>query len=263
MIPQSGCCLYHPDVGVGSASGQAWIGFTSNETASPGVFVNAIGPGGPDKGRKLAPGSLTGKSFVQPISRTPITGRIAAAGVFLAYGQGYPTVKSIAVWRVDTAKPQLVLKADDTKHVGIAAAPEGRLWLVWDRSGTIYATRTNHAATKIGPLSALKPPGSRSVYELAGDGSAGPLDVFANDGQGLWHQQVWPKLSLSGSRASGTIVFRVTDAGDAVARALVRVGGKTLKTTASGRAALEKAPARRVRASASKKGYVGASASVR
>jgi hypothetical protein len=74
---------------------------------------------------------------------------------------------------------------------------------------------------------------------------------------------MWPKLSLSGSRASGTIVFRVTGAGDAIAGALVRVGGTPLKTTASGRAALEKAPARRVLAAASKKGYVGASASVR
>ena len=33
--PQSGCCLYHPDIGVDSASGQAWVGFTSNETREP------------------------------------------------------------------------------------------------------------------------------------------------------------------------------------------------------------------------------------
>ena len=197
-IPQSGCCLYHPDIGVDSASGQAWVGFTSNETASPGVFVNAIGPGGPEGGRKLAPGSLTGKSFLQPIGRTPITGRIGAAGVFLAYGQGYPTFKTVAVWRVDTAKPQLVLKAPGAKHVGVAAAPEGRLWVMWDVNGKIYATRTNHAATRVGPPSTVKPPGSGSVYELDGEGSAGPLDLVANDGKGLWHQQVWPKLQVSG-----------------------------------------------------------------
>ena len=131
-ITQSGCCLYHPDIGVDSASGQAWIGFTSNETASPGAFVNAIGPGGPEGGRKLAPGSLTGKNFLQPIGRTPITGRLGAGGVFIAYGQGYPTLKTIAVWRVDTGKPQLVLKANGAKHVSIAAAPEGRLWVMWD-----------------------------------------------------------------------------------------------------------------------------------
>jgi hypothetical protein len=262
-IPQSGCCLYHPDIGVDSTSGQAWIGFTSNETASPGVFVNAIGPGGPEGGRKLAPGSTSGKSFFQPIGRTPITGRIGAAGVFLAYGQGYPTYKSVAVWRVDGGKPQLVLKANGAKHVGIAAAPEGRLWVMWDLGGKIYATRTNRAATRAGGVSTLKPPGSGSVYELDGEGSAGPLDLIANDGQGLWHQQVLPKLLVSGKRARKSIVFSVTDAGDPVAAALVKVGGKTLKTAANGRAMLRNAPSGRVKASASKAGYAAASTTVR
>src|SRR5262249_18191607 len=105
VIPQSSCCLYHPDVAVDASSGQAWVGFTSNETTPPGVFVNAIGRGGPEGGRKLAPGSTQGKSFVQEIERTPIVGRIGAAGVFLAFGQGYPTFKTIAVWRVDSGKP--------------------------------------------------------------------------------------------------------------------------------------------------------------
>ena len=262
-IPQSGCCLYHPDIGVDSASGQAWVGFTSNETASPGVFVNAIGPGGPEAGRKLAPGSLSGKSFLQPIGRTPITGRIGAAGVFLAYGQGYPTFKTVAVWRVDTAKPQLVLKAPGAKHVGVEAAPEGRLWVFWDVNGKIYATRTNHAATRVGQPSTVKPPGSGSVYELDGEGSAGPLDLVANDGKSLWHQQLWPKLQVSGKRAGETIVFTVADAGDPVAAAKVKAGGKTLTTAANGRATLANAPAGKVKASASKAGYTGASSSVR
>ena len=262
-IPQSGCCLYHPDVGVDSASGQAWIGFTSNESASPGVFVNAIGPGGAEGGRKLAPGALSGKNFLQPIGRTPITGRIGAAGVFLAYGQGYPTFSTVAVWRVDTSKPQLVLKASGAKHASVAAAPEGRLWVMWDVGGKVYATRTNHAATRVGPLSAIKPPGSGSVYELDGEGSAGPLDLVANDGQGLWHQQVWPKLQVAGKRSGKAIVFSVTDAGDAVVGAKVKAAGKTLTTATTGRATLAKAPSGKVKASASKAGYTAASTTVR
>src|SRR5262245_36718169 len=262
-IPQSGCCLYHPDIGVDSSSGQAWIGFTSNESASPGVFVNAIGPGGAQGGRKLAPGSLTGKDFLQPIGRTPITGRIGAAGVFIAYGQGYPTFRSVVVWRVDSGKPQLVVKANGAKHVGLAAAPEGRMWVFWDLAGKVYATRTNHAATRVGPATAIKPPGSGSVYELDGEGSAGPLDLVANDGQGLWHQQVWPRLQLAGKRVGKTIVFTVTDAGDAVAGATVKAGGKSLTTAANGRAVLANAPAAKTKASASKAGYSAASTTVR
>jgi hypothetical protein len=109
----------------------------------------------------------------------------------------------------------------------------------------------------------LRPPGSGSVYELDGEGSAGPLDVVANDGQGLWHQQVWPKLQVTGKRSGKTIVFRVTDAGDAVAGAKVKAAGKTLTTAANGRATLAKAPSGKVKASASKAGYTAASTTVR
>jgi hypothetical protein len=262
-IPQSGCCLYHPDIGVDATSGQAWIAFTSNEAASPGVFVNQIGPGGPEGGRKLAPGSVSAKNFLQPIGRTSITGRIGAAGVFLAYGQGYPTYGSVAIWKVDSAKPRLVLKANGAKHVSIAAGPEGRLWVMWDRGGKIYATRTNRTATRAGGISILKPPGSGSVYELDGEGSSGPLDLVANDGQGLWHQQVLAKLQVSGKRVGKSIVFSVTDAADPVAAAVVKAGGKTLKTAANGRATLGNAPTGRVKASAKKAGYAAASATVR
>ena len=165
-IAQSGCCLDHPYIGVDSASGQALDRLYLKRDREPWrLRERHRGPGGPEGGRKLAPGSLTGKNFLQPIGRTPITGRLGAGGVFIAYGQGYPTLKTIAVWRVDTGKPQLVLKANGAKHVSIAAAPEGRLWVMWDVSGKIYATRTNHAATRVGPPSTLGPPGSKSVYE--------------------------------------------------------------------------------------------------
>jgi hypothetical protein len=262
-IPQSGCCLYTPDVAVDSASGQAWVGFHSNESATPGLFVNAIGPGGPQGGRRLAQGSVIGKSSVYPGNRTSLSGRIGAGGVYLFYGQGYPTYKTLALWKVDTAKPQLVLKADRNEHANVAAAPDGRLWLMWEQNGTIYAARTNKTASKVGASNTLRAPGSHTVYRLNGEGSAGPLDLIVNDGQGLWHQQVWPKLSLTASRSGATIAFRVTDAGDPVAGASVKAAGKTLKTSASGRATLAKAPSARVKATASKAGYAPVATNVR
>lgn len=266
-IPQSGCCLYNPDVAVDASSGQAWVGFSSNESATPGLFANAIGPSGPQGGRHVAPGSTAGKSFNQQLSRAQISARIGAGGVFLAYGQGYPSYTSVALWRADSAKPQLVIKADGVRHVSLAAAPEGRVWLMWDRNGTIYATRTNHAATRVGPVTALRPPGSGTVYELDGEGSPGPLDLLANDGQGFWHQQVHPKLTLSASSKKvgkgRVITFRVQDAGDPVAGATVKVGGRTLKTSGVGRATLKQQRAKAVKASASKAGYVSASLTVR
>jgi len=269
-IPQTGCCLYTPDVAVDSGSGQAWVGFHSNESAGPGLYVNAIGPGGPQGGRRLAPGSVTGKSSIYPGNRASITGRIGAGGVFLVFGQGYPSFTTLALWKVDAARPQIVLKIDRNEHANIAAAPEGRLWLMWEQNGTIYAARTNKAATKVGAANALKPPGGATIYRLNGEGSAGPLDLIANleaGGLALWHQQVWPKLSITASThaagAGRTITFRVLDAGDPVAGATVKAGGKTLKTAANGQATLKQARAGRVKATASKAGYAPASATVR
>jgi hypothetical protein len=210
---------------------------------------------------------VTGKSSIYPGNRTSLTGRIGAGGVYLFYGQGYPTFKTLALWKVDIARPHLVLKANRNEHANVAAAPNGRLWLMWEQEGTIYAARTNRSASRLGAVNALRPPSGASIYRLNGEGSAGPLDLVANlqaaGGQALWHQQVWPKLSLSGSRSGTKIVFRVTDAGDAIAGATVKAGRKTLRTNAAGRATLAQAPSGRVRATASKAAYTGATATVR
>jgi hypothetical protein len=270
-IPQSGCCLYTPDVAVDSASGQAWVGFHSNESAGPGLYVNAIGPGGQQGDRRLAPGSVTGTSSIYPGNRASITGRTGAAGVYLFFGQGYPTFNTLALWRVDTARPQVVIRADGNEHANVAAAPEGRLWLMWERSGTIYAARTNKAATKVGAANALRPPGGATIFRLNGEGSAGPLDLIANlqgpGGQGLWHQQVWPKLQLAASsRKAGkgrVVTFRVLDAGDPVPAATIKAGGRTLRTAANGTATLRQANATRLKVTASKAGYSPASLTTR
>jgi hypothetical protein len=266
-IPQTGCCLYTPEIAVDSASGQAWVGFHSNESAGPGLYVNAIGPGGPESGRRLAPGSVAGTSSVYPGNRASLTGRIGAGGVYLFYGQGYPTFDTLALWKVDTGRPHLVIKAERNEHANVAAAPEGRLWLMWEREGTIYATRTNKAATRIGAVNTLKPQGGGTIYRLNGEGSAGPLDLIANVNaggqQGLWHQQVWPKLQLAASskraRKGRVVTFRVLDAGDPVAGATVKAGGRTLRTAANGTAVLRQAKTARLKATASRAGYAPAS----
>jgi hypothetical protein len=258
-IPQTGCCLYTPDVAVDSANGQGWVGFYSNENAGPGLYVNPIGPTGAQGGRRLAPGSVVGTSSIYPGNRTSLTGRIGAPGVYLFYGQGYPTFSTLALWKVDTERPHLVIRAARNEHANVAAAPEGRLWLMWEVNGTIFAARTNRAATRVGGVNVLRAPGSRTVYRLNGEGSAGPLDLLVNDGSAFWHQQVQPKLQLAAtSRKAGrgrVVTFRVVDAGDPVAGAAVKAGGRTLRTSANGTATLKQARAARLRTTASKAGY--------
>jgi hypothetical protein len=153
----------------------------------------------------------------------------------------------------------------------VAAAPEGRLWLMWERNGTIYAVRTNKAVTRVGPRTALRSPGGGSVYGLWGEGSVGPLDLFANvlsGAQAFWHQQVLPSLTLTArsARTSGggrTLLFRVLDAGDPVAGAKVVAGGITAATDARGSVAVRQRTAAAVTATATKVGYAKASLRVR
>lgn len=266
-VPANGCCLYEPEIAVDSRTGQAYLGFFSLEKNSEGLYAQAISPAGTQGKRWAAPGVRVGKNALNPGGRTALTGRIGAAGVFMAHGQGYPTYKTVAVSRVGAARPQIVVKADRAEHVNVATAPGGRLWLMWEQSGTIYATRTNSSAKRIGGVNAIRPPRGATIYRLSGEGSSGPLDLIANlqsgTSQALWHQQVFPKLQLSGKRAGGKIVFTVSDAGEPVAAATVKAAGRTLKTAKNGRATLAKAPAQRVKASASKAGYAAAATAVR
>ena len=269
-VPQMGCCLYQPDIATDSATGQTYLGFFSLERGREGVYVQRISPAGVQGGRVLAPGTRVRGNAVNPGGRTSLTARLGAPGVFLAHGRGYPTYSSVALWRVGAPRPQIVVKADRAEHVNVAAAPQGRLWLMWERSGTIYATRTNRAANRLGAVNTLRPPGGGTIFRLNGEGSAGPLDLVANvrsGGQGLWHQQVWPKLTLIAStRRSGagrTVTFRVLDAGDPVAGAVVRVAGRSLRTAVNGTATLRQQRSSPLRATATRPGYASATGRVR
>lgn len=263
LVPSTDCCLYEPEIAVDALNGQAYIGFFSLEKAGHGVFVQRIAPSGVVGARMLAPGSQVGGDAVNPGGRTALTARIGSPGVFVVYGQGYPTFATVAAWRVGTGKPQLVVKADRARHVGGAAAPEGRVWLMWEQAGAIHATRTNRAVTRIGPVTTLQPPRGAAVYRIDGEGSAGPLDLTANlsaGGQAFFHQQVWPRLELRGTAVTKNdqrvVTFKVTDAGDPVTGATVKAGGKSATTNAAGVATL--ALAAKTAAVASKPGYAAA-----
>jgi hypothetical protein len=127
-----------PDVAVDSQSGRAFAAWNSLD--DEGVVVMPLAPGGP---RTSIPRSAPGLQ-----RRVGITGRIGAAGVFVAYAQGSsPYLADPAVYRVDTGKVQR-LTTHDGELVSIAAAPGGRLWVFWEDRGTIFATRSNRAATR-------------------------------------------------------------------------------------------------------------------
>ncbi len=87
-----------------------------------------------------------------------------------------------------------------------------------------------------------------------------------------WHARLRPGLSLDARprawsrRVARRVVLTVTDADDPVAGATVRVGGAAGVTNARGRVTLMLGPydgARRLRAVATKRGYVAAATTLR
>jgi hypothetical protein len=266
LQPDSKCCDYLPDVATDAASKQTVIASYANADGRRGIWAQTVLPStGP---RLLAPGSVTGGRNIVQDQRTAITARTGAPGVYLAYCSGYPTCTRVLLWRVGAKKALAAGGSKDVEDVNVASGPDGRLWVMWhdgQSSRTMLVRRTNRAATRFGPLVRVQPPsGTSNVWKLSGEGSIGALDLFASVSTGgslaTWHTQVLAPLALSATRSKAKVTFRVTDAGDPVAGATVKVAGKTLKTNASGRATTTLAGA--AKATATKGSYAAASVNV-
>ena len=271
VLSLPGCCASEPDAATDSATGQSYIAWASSAARASGILVQPIGPRSLTGKSLFAPGSASkGRAAaVPPGERVAITSRLGAGGVYVAYGVGYPAVKGVALWPVGAPRAVVRIPAGGASDIALAAAPDGRLWLAWARNGTCYVTRTNRAATRVEPVRAISsPPRTTSVWRVQGEGSLGPLDLVTNvdatGGTTFWHQQILPLLSLEVTAVaqldgSTRYSFAVTDAGDPVPNAKVKVGTQTLTTGLAGTVVLTTTD-QPLAAFASKTGYATASA---
>ena len=275
---QTTCCSYQPDISVDDATGEAVLGWFSNARDEQGLYTQTIAPAAGE--RQYVPDSATPdrKAALSIDQRMAITSRIGAPGVFVAYGAGYPTFKTVNLWRHGTAQPAVIAQASGARHVNIAAGPEGRLWVMWERNRRVYATRSNRDATRFGAVVEVAPPAGKAesgIYKVKGEGSVWPLDLLVAcqsvNELATYHTQALPGLSLTASPKSvaaaqgGTITFQVSDAGDPVADATISIAGKSLTTDAEGHASYDLpkgAKAGAITATASKAEYTPASARV-
>ena len=214
---------------------------------------------------------------MRPGQRTSLTGRIGAGGVYLAYGTGFPAFGTVQLLRIGR-QPVAVARSSRIEHVGIAAGPGGRLWLFWSTGDSYVVTRSNRAATRFESVTRVAlPEAGAATYGLYGEGSVGTLDLVAHAGSGSsipdWHTQVLPRLSLTvlfsrtekkGGQLVRRLSLRVTDAGDPVPGATVKVAGRTLRTAADGRVSgLFPSTGKQAGAKARKAGYAAATTRVR
>jgi hypothetical protein len=255
-----GCCGYSPDIAVDTATGTPVVAWYSNATGHLGVFAQPLDAGSaqPTAPPALMPGSTTvfngAPSSSQQLSRTPIAAR-AGGGVYVAYSGGYPTTSKALLWRVG-APGAVTLDTRKGDHiVGLAADPDGRLWVFWILRGsspTVFARRSNKAATAFGPIVAAgAPSGQQSGYKISGNAQSSTLDLVGLFGdlstQAQWHTQVLPGLAVTASPTtvksskSTNVTFTVSDP-DPVKGATVHVAGKSATTDAKGHAAVTLGP---------------------
>ena len=278
-----GCCGYSPDIAVDTATGAPTVAWYSNATGHLGVFAQRLDPatGQPAAAPAPMPGSTTPfngtASSSQQLSRTPIAAR-AGGGVYVAYSGGYPTTTKVLLWRVG-APSAVTVDTGKADHIaGLAPDREGRLWVFWILRGshpTVFARRSNTAATAFGPtVTAGAPGGQQSAFKISGNAQRSTLDLVGLFGdastQAQWHTQVLPGLAVKASpstvrsRKSTKVTFTVSDP-DPVKGATVRAAGTSVTTNAKGHASITLGPTSKssIAVTVTKAGYTKALARVR
>ncbi|PWU22627.1 MAG: hypothetical protein C5B48_09860 [Candidatus Rokuibacteriota bacterium] len=235
----------------------------ATDAASGGVVLSGVtnaGKGGlyvqqvlPSQGAKV----VLPLPYGQNDWYTSLSGRSAGPGVYVAYADS----KAVRLYRYGGGTKTLA--RGDFTSAAACAGPDGRLWVGWgDKAGRLYVTRSNRAAAGHEPVQKLRlPVGNGGLTFLQCEGSAGPLDLFANvagGAGGFWHTHVLARLSLHAQAAKSNVTISVRDAGDPVAGATVTVAGKRLRTGAAGQVSLTLRPGS-YSAAAAEAGYAVAS----
>jgi len=254
------------------ATNRTVMAWYSNATGRLGVLAQDVNAdGSPVGGPSTMPGTVA--MNVGMLGRTPLVAR-SGGGFYVAY----PTPSGVRVWRVGAVSAPTVAGIDNSPAVAIAAAGDGRIWVLWTKAfgdPDVLARRSNKGATRFGAtVNAGHPRDAMQAHKLDADVMGNALDVLANFNIGTTsdavtsYRRVLPGLTLQASpgklrRGEETKVrFTVSDAGDAVSGARVKVGGESGSTDSGGHVTLTLRLSRAVKAEATRSGYTAASKSL-
>ncbi len=154
---------YDPNLAT-DASNRTVLAWYSNATGHLGVQVQDVGAdGAPVGGAATMPN--TSDMQVGMLGRTPLVAR-QGGGLYVAYPTGYPTANRVRLWRVGATSAPLIGSAGNANSpaVAVAAAGDGRLWVVWTKGfgdPDVVARRSNKAATKFGATRERRSPQGR------------------------------------------------------------------------------------------------------
>jgi hypothetical protein len=268
---------YYPNL-ASDASARTVLAWYSSASGHLGVLAQDVAADGSPVGSAVTmPG--TGDMAIGMLGLTPLVAR-TGGGFYVAYPTGYPRMNRVRVWRVGSGTAPAIARLGSGNHpVALAAAPGGRLWVVWGdtRGGAarVLARRSNENATRFGAVvDAGRAARAPATYQLGASPVGNALDVLANFNIGTqprsatYHRRIKPGLTLT-ARPSRLrrgvrqgVDFVVTDAGDPVRGVRVTAGGASGATGRDGGVTL-RVPGRTVTARATKAGYTSATRRLR
>jgi hypothetical protein len=253
------------NVALAATGSSSYVGWCASGSA-PGIFVRAAGASGPVGATLRMPSSQT--SRCPAATRTQLVVR-AGGGVYVA--ASVSSERAVRVWKVGSTS--VITVSDDSgikQQIALAAAPDGRLWVGWRDadSGRLLFRRSNPSATEWGAVVSTAAPAHQDggVYNLDLAAQADRVDAIARTANGsavsIFHTQMLPGLSVRTFATPGHVTVSVTDAGDPVRGATVRIAGHLLRTARDGLTHLDLS-AGSYPVAATKSGYVGAATRVR
>src|SRR5712691_1001811 len=222
------CCGYAESVAALPGTMVPLVAFWSNATAFPNQYV-------------LTDGSTVtaglGTNTEARDDRVPLL--TVGQSVWLEWSDGSAASASVSVMDLAGYASSVVLDrkgfVGGDPNMALAAEPDGKLWALWTKNGTVRAarSRTNGLPpTTFGATVTVKVPAGTTAYQLEALARAGSVDAFLNTGDSLWRQKLLPGLTVHATRKVATVL----DDGLPVKGA--HVGSK--KTDAKGRASIAK-----------------------
>ena len=182
------CCAVHPGVGRDAKTGTVWEAWWDESHARSWDGINAQ-PISRAAHCFHAPSSSVvsggSSSSLNPNHGVQVAGRPKAAGggAYTAYAIGWPSAKTVGVWRLGAKRLALKIKSrDPVRNLGIAPGQGGRLWIYWVDAPKqrIDVALTDPRPTQIGKIRFFPnphPAPGNAPECLIGDGTAGPPDL--------------------------------------------------------------------------------------
>ena len=210
--------------------------------AEGGTFFAEIAPN--YSGFSQVPGSQIRSIYGAGSGRVPMAAR-DQGGVYVAFldpSESRNSEQSLIVREMNSGKTWTIANSKGADKASLAAAPNGRVWLTFEKGDEMFVAQTDPSAVAFGsPKSWGSPQRGTTIYAagIAGDNNRAFIGVNTTVGgdQNIAVTPVLPNLTIDvvgKAKAGKSVTLRVRDGGAPVRNARVKVGNNSFKSGKGG-----------------------------